>query len=1655
MNGDGKWSLSFDLANLSKQGAPVQIWLLSLVAVFSFGCDATAPAPEVVVAAPASASLAIKPAADRTDDECCTDPGAISQCWWMDADRDGVTCSPAKPCPNGNPCDYTQTGPNGQGLCECAVRSDCWDGATRTGLCTEAGLCGPSYCNGFFACSCWGGCEAVAPAGYSTPGAMCQDIASGYPGYCCEGDYPADYAGVMQGFCSDAECADGLNTCVEDADCVDDNPCTQDYCNDGVCANASILYGIPEAPGCDPVSGGTVSTDCTTPWCIGGACSYIYANDGAECTHNPQNVDLAWYGDDPREGVGDLTSCYYQRCDASGICQGRVDLTNGLACDDDEGNSCTAEVCDQGLCTHDPSPNVGDTCNADDNACTVDACDALGDCNVGDIYDCDDSNWCTSPDTCVDADPDHLIPSCNNPGLNGNAVDFGYTDTDDCIDVICVNGFEDPTPTDCTGYNPEGYDLQCNSYACVDGNGEDNCTLDYTSHLGDACVDDDGCTVGDTCGDGGGFGVCQAGGPMDCNDDNPCTSDACADGVCVYTPLTGTPCDADGSLCTQNDACDATGNCAPGPMVDCSGLSTECTNGVCAPGTGLCEVQNLPAGSACNADDDGCTPNDECDGAGNCEADPIPMDCSGSNDQCNTGFCNSATGLCEQDGTPHEGDACDADGSLCTPNDTCQSGACVADPSPVDCSGMSDQCNNAVCDSATGNCDYDNLLLLDTACNLDDSGCTTETCQGPGAGDQALTCTVLSTVDCDDSNVCTADTCQALSWNTYQCNNTAEPDTTACDFDDNGCTQNDHCDGAGGCVAGTSVTAADCEAILGVDMDCNTAQCIDDNGNNYHCEAVIRTTDPGDCNADNDGCTLDTCVDSGDPDVGAVCTIGSGWDCSALDNPPCQTGYCDDFGDNYNYSCQASHAPGTTSCNADSNGCTVNDACDGAGTCTPGAAAVCTPTDACQESTCASTGENTYTCDETAIENCCIDAGDCTGLGLACEGVPAPPVGCSALACVDNACVCEQEAEGTDCTDYDPADYPPNCYDGLCDVNGTCVPTMHDAYNNLCSDVFEPGDRTAIDTTHDAYMGAIPNTVESGPDATLTITGSTLCANNNYYAAGDECEEILTGNDIGFEGRDLVYVFQYQTNEPDQYQLFSYIIKVQADYDIGIYIATDINAASECPEGDNPDADENAETFVAAPSERCSYPYQNTPMPPVVEDECNDNGNTLYGQDCCDPCIAGETCGYKWCKRGYNYDGSACDMCQGAGDPGYDPWTHTGNCDALWSYPEDPFNCDPETPSDPGYDDFDYMASAVISPAGATDGSWRTVFIFVDGVDGTQGNFYLTVEKRRWWAGPCDRVNDDARVYDLTNVGPAGDTFIGTLDNTVNSMHAGGGSCGGYGCFSGWSGKSACHGTGSANEFWPNAEIFKIHRSTAEGSAAYCVQTNESITDAADLVVSMWRRSSTALTICDESYYYEGCRRNNNGNSVQWQFTAQADRLYLLEVSQYSAINRVCSPTAGDDCNYEITVTEGGCPVSCVDPSTWYSGPVEGTFTVDGSGFSPDNVIDGNTSGASRNHDIGWGWAARDQLWRIDVTANATVRFSACDDGGYGGFDSQFALYDCAGNLVAQNDDGCGWYAGMSRFTVSLSTSQAPYYLVVDGYSYNTSGPYGIGMSYQ
>jgi hypothetical protein len=197
------------------------------------------------------------------------------------------------------------------------------------------------------------------------------------------------------------------------------------------------------------------------------------------------------------------------------------------------------------------------------------------------------------------------------------------------------------------------------------------------------------------------------------------------------------------------------------------------------------------------SNDDACDGLEECDpGTLACLLGEVP-DCDDQNG-CTADSCDQNAGCVHQ---PISGD-CD-DGTECTAGDTCEAGECVGDP---------------ICDDGNA-------------------------CNGPEeCVDATLECLPGTAPDCDDSNECTADSCNG----TLGC--VHAPAAGSCD-DLSACTQGDTCV-AGECI-GTAKSCTDGNACNGLE------ECVPASG------ACVPGAPPV---CDNG----DACPDSCDPTIGCV-----------------------------------------------------------------------------------------------------------------------------------------------------------------------------------------------------------------------------------------------------------------------------------------------------------------------------------------------------------------------------------------------------------------------------------------------------------------------------------------------------------------------------------------------------------------------------------------------------------------------------------------------------------------------------------------------------------------------------------------------------------------------------------------------------------------
>lgn len=273
---------------------------------------------------------------------------------------------------------------------------------------------------------------------------------------------------------------------------------------------------------------------------------------------------------------------------------------------------------------------------------------------------------------------------------------------------------------------------------------------------------------------------------------------------------------------------------------------------------------------------------------------------------------------------------CD-DGLYCNGVETCVGGVCQAETS-IDCSALSDQCNNGVCEETLDQC-IAQPKANGTSCD-DGLFCNTgETCQ-------AGVCTGGSARNCDDSNPCTADSCDEVN---DSCKNAAVTDGTVCD-DGQFCTVNDVCT-AGACEG----AARDCSDAISCTVDnCDEVNnvCVNTPDNSYCSDGLFCNGEeicsltlgcqvgiPVNCD-DGNKCTIDSC----DEGVDACVYV------NVVDNTTCTSGIC---------------CSGT---------CTV-PACS--------ADADCDDVDACTIDTCANAGTCAAACSYEAITACISGDGCC------------------------------------------------------------------------------------------------------------------------------------------------------------------------------------------------------------------------------------------------------------------------------------------------------------------------------------------------------------------------------------------------------------------------------------------------------------------------------------------------------------------------------------------------------------------------------------------------------------------------------------------------------------------------------------------------------
>lgn len=468
---------------------------------------------------------------------------------------------------------------------------------------------------------------------------------------------------------------------------VDDSTCSKNECNakSGICAFVSKNEGLA----CDDGNPCTQGEVCKTGTC-GGAPNKCVCNSDAECADqddgdlcngtmycdlqagackiNPATVVVCPSVDD--------TYCLVNSCiSKTGLCAFTA-VHESLACDD--GNPCTpSETCDKGQCVASGAANTCQ-CQADADCAKFDDADLcngklycdkqVGKCtlNPATIVKCSSSfdttceqNLCNAKSGTCAPQPVHQGQACadGNPCTTAEACDLGACKAGASVCECQNNG-------DCQAKDDGNYcngTMFCNKSALPYA-----CAVNPATVVKCPSVDDTFCAKNECQPK---TGVCELGAAhqgLACDDGSKCTSgDLCKNGACGGAPV---PCQDD-QPCTA-DACDPLGGCKSAPDAKLCNDDNPCTTDLCSALQGC---QYLAAAGPCD-DGSACTTGDKCAGT----------------------FCAGKALACD-DGNPCTDDTCDpvkgcthaantagcTTGTPCAPDGTCKDSKCEALPTPL------------------------------------------------------------------------------------------------------------------------------------------------------------------------------------------------------------------------------------------------------------------------------------------------------------------------------------------------------------------------------------------------------------------------------------------------------------------------------------------------------------------------------------------------------------------------------------------------------------------------------------------------------------------------------------------------------------------------------------------------------------------------------------------------------------------------------------------------------------------------------------------------------------------------------------------------------------------------------------------------------------
>ena len=282
----------------------------------------------------------------------------------------------------------------------------------------------------------------------------------------------------------------GANALPTHSGDIDENG-TRDILDITCYANAAlaIMQGA-SAPSCQALSTEEVDLQC---------------NGSMDVTDVQRSILLTLYG---ITGDGEIESLLVAK-------DPDLDLVHN-GCDEDDDNDSFPDVCevDQGTSPIDPA-SIPTTPNA---------CTCPGGCEIDDVCFADGS---FSPDT-----PCLICSSATDPNGWSSQDGASCDDGDACtvVDTCAGGACEGSVPLTCGGGG------ECEGSTCIP---EVGCVVLPLN--GGLCDDGDACTSTSTCEDGSCLGV----DPVDCTDDDPCTTEECDSTLgCLYpAAASGTPWD--------------------------------------------------------------------------------------------------------------------------------------------------------------------------------------------------------------------------------------------------------------------------------------------------------------------------------------------------------------------------------------------------------------------------------------------------------------------------------------------------------------------------------------------------------------------------------------------------------------------------------------------------------------------------------------------------------------------------------------------------------------------------------------------------------------------------------------------------------------------------------------------------------------------------------------------------------------------------------------------------------------------------------------------------------------------------------------------------------------------------------------------------------